>query len=99
MSTREEVIKAIRKFPFWDYGMDEVDPTGKSAEWVPALADKICAAIDALDVPRGQCGVCGNEFNLTKQGALRHHRGNEYDGLWRQVCGGVGKPPVTGGGS
>jgi hypothetical protein len=46
MSARDKVIEAIKEFRFWNYGMDEVDPNSEYAEWVPALADAICAAID-----------------------------------------------------
>jgi hypothetical protein len=46
MSARDKVIEAIREFQFWNYGMDDVDPQAETAEWVPDLADAICAAID-----------------------------------------------------
>lgn len=39
------VAKAIKKFPFDDYGLDEVDPKSKYAEWVPALAQRIVGAL------------------------------------------------------
>lgn len=37
--------KAIREFPFWNYGMDEVDPKNRYAEWVPVLAASVEAAV------------------------------------------------------
>jgi hypothetical protein len=37
--------KAIRKFNFGNYGMDDVDPKSEYAEWVPDLAAKIEAAV------------------------------------------------------
>ncbi|MFC4006573.1 hypothetical protein ACFOY2_05030 [Nonomuraea purpurea] len=41
------IEKAIREFPFWDYGMDNVDPESEYAEWVPALALAISDALAA----------------------------------------------------
>lgn len=46
MSARDKVIEAIRDFRFHNYGLDDVDPESEYAEWVPDLADAICAAID-----------------------------------------------------
>ena len=37
--------EAIREFPFWDYGMDEVDPKSEYAEWVPELAAVVEEAV------------------------------------------------------
>ena len=47
MTTEEIVADVIRNFPFWDYGMDDVDPKSEYAEWVPALARKIAEKIIA----------------------------------------------------
>lgn len=46
MSTPTEIVAAaIREFPFWDYGMDDVDPKSEYAEWVPDLAKQITVAL------------------------------------------------------
>src|SRR5262245_9549424 len=42
----EAAIEAVREFPFWDYGMDEVDPRSEYAEWVLPLTTKILAAAE-----------------------------------------------------
>jgi len=44
---KEKVVAAIKAFHFWNYGMDDVDPNHKFAEWVPDLADAIVAALSA----------------------------------------------------
>lgn len=60
-----------------------------------AMAARVVDAIVAVpDGTRGQCPVCGENFALTKAGVMRHHNGDVYVGGWRQVCEGVGKPPV-----
>ena len=41
----ELIANAIRQFPFWDYGMDDVDPTSECAEWVPDLAMAISVVL------------------------------------------------------
>lgn len=43
----------------------------------------------------GKCPECDNTFQLRKDGTLRHHLGNEMVGRWRQVCKGIGLPPVS----
>lgn len=45
MSRYTAAEKAIRNFPFWDYGMDQVDPKASTAEWVPALAEAVTLAV------------------------------------------------------
>lgn len=45
----DQIAAVLRGFPFWDYGMDDVDPRSEYAEWVPALAERIAA----LDLCRG----------------------------------------------
>jgi hypothetical protein len=37
--------EAIRAFPFWDYGMDDVDPNDEYAEWVWELAVKVADSV------------------------------------------------------
>jgi hypothetical protein len=37
---RDTLASVIRAFPFWDYGLDGVDPESEYAEWVTNLADK-----------------------------------------------------------
>lgn len=36
---------AIREFPFWNYGMDDVDPQADTAEWVFHLAAAVERAV------------------------------------------------------
>ncbi|TMR14076.1 hypothetical protein ETD86_29460 [Nonomuraea turkmeniaca] len=36
--------RAIRAFPFWDYGLNGVDPKSEYAEWVPDLATAVITA-------------------------------------------------------
>lgn len=45
------IEQAIRDFPFSNYGLGDVDPNHRDAEWVPALAKKIVAAL-AGDAPK-----------------------------------------------
>lgn len=45
MAKRTPAEKAIRAFDFSDYGMDEVAPRSKYAEWVPALAAAVEQAV------------------------------------------------------
>ncbi|MEV0382346.1 hypothetical protein [Nonomuraea sp. NPDC050643] len=42
----------IRDFPFWNYGLDMVDPNDKNAEWVPDLAKKVIEHIANRAVER-----------------------------------------------
>jgi hypothetical protein len=53
-TTQQIITEAIREFPFWDYGMDDVDPRSEYAEWVPALAKQITDAIAALPPTDGE---------------------------------------------
>jgi hypothetical protein len=54
---RKAAIKAIKKFPWDDYGLDDVDPRSEYAEWVPALADAVVAEIvKALRTERDRQG-------------------------------------------
>ena len=46
MTPEQIIAAAIRKFQFWDYGMDDVDPRSEYAEWVPDLAAAIAAALE-----------------------------------------------------
>lgn len=46
-NTQELVEQAIRKFPFWNYGLDEVDPNDDFAEWVEDLAAAIATKLTA----------------------------------------------------
>lgn len=39
----------IRDFPFWDYGLDVVDPRSPDAEWVPHLAVLIVKALESRE--------------------------------------------------
>lgn len=50
--------KAIRNFPFWNYGMDDVDPGAKTAEWVPKLAAAVEKAVREQVVREG--GPCSS---------------------------------------
>lgn len=43
---------------------------------------------------RGICPVCRAEFDVTKAGGMRDHRGDVSVGGWRQTCEGVGQPPA-----
>ena len=55
MTTEEIVADAIRNFPFWDYGMDDVDPKVKTPNGFgagPKIAEKIIAK---------QMTKCGSE--------------------------------------
>lgn len=45
MTTQEIIQGAIKEFPFWDYGLNDVDPESEYAEWVPDLAQKIAQAL------------------------------------------------------
>ena len=40
-----DVSNAIRAFPFWDFGMDDVDPNDEAAEWVFELAVKVTETV------------------------------------------------------
>lgn len=46
MNDLDRIAQAIRDFDFGDYGMSDVDPNSEYAEWVPALAAKIRAALN-----------------------------------------------------
>lgn len=46
----EATLRAIRDFPFWDYGMDDVDPKSEYAEWVPDLANEISNALREVEI-------------------------------------------------
>jgi hypothetical protein len=50
MSAREKIIEAIKGFNWGNYSLDEVEmglaDYPDLQDWVPALADRICAAID-----------------------------------------------------
>ncbi len=41
MSVTDQIATVIRSFPFWDYGMSDVDPNDRYAEWVTDLAARI----------------------------------------------------------
>jgi len=43
------IVQAIRRFDFGNYGLDDVDPKSKYADWVPELADKVLAAVRKAD--------------------------------------------------
>ena len=45
IDVRKQVIKAIKRFDFDDYGLHDVDPKSQYAEWVPDLADAIVKAL------------------------------------------------------
>lgn len=47
MTTTDKVAAVIRNFPFWDYGMPDVNPNDRYAEWVPDLAKRIADGIAA----------------------------------------------------
>ncbi len=43
---------------------------------------------------RGICSECGRDFQLTKQGQIRHHAGDIWTAGRREYrCPGAGKPP------
>lgn len=61
------------------------------------LADAIEELVNAVaESPRGRCGVCERHIALTKNGVLRQHNGDVWDGQWRQMCEGTGQLPEVG---
>ncbi len=47
MSTTDQIAAVIRNFPFWDYGMSDVNPNDRYAEWVADLAAPIADEVTA----------------------------------------------------
>lgn len=64
--------KAIKKFPFDDFGMDDVDPKSRYAEWVPVLARRIVAAAAPILVQAGRDQVLAG---AEEQWGVRYREG------------------------
>ena len=49
------------------------------------------------DPVKKKCLVCEKEFAVTKSGVMRHHLGSDYhsDGIFRKLCEGAGKLPLS----
>jgi hypothetical protein len=75
VSRKDQIVKTIQEFHFWNYGMDDVssaiEEDLEAQEWIPALADAILKAIDTAFV----CAHCGGKVrdNWASSGALYWH--------------------------
>jgi hypothetical protein len=89
MRRRDAQIAAARQALGWP-PHEEPDVEAQ----LEALAAKVVDAVVSVpDESRGRCPVCTGDFTLLKDGTLRHHLGDKWEGRWRQTCEGVGRLP------
>lgn len=96
MTTHNELAAAAREVvKYWrDWPQSHRDSVRELSSFLANAIEGLASVVEAAP-RRGECATCGRVMQLTKDGLLRHHNGDVWDGGWRQVCDGTGKPPAV----